>query len=118
MTAPTNPTDAEIRLVEQYVRVLDFTSRCAQAIDHGDWFYLADKAAQLNDATSGLAPVTGQTREQVSAGQPRLRPEVVRAAVAYHGRHYRAGRLLHPPSPPPQGVSGHDRQGRPGLLGR
>jgi hypothetical protein len=99
----TTPTDAEIRLVEQYVRVLDFLSRCAQAIDHGDWFYLYDKTGQLNDATSGLARVAGQTWEQVTAGQPRPRTEVVRAAVAHHGRHYRAGRMLHPTQPTPQG---------------
>jgi hypothetical protein len=108
MTTPTNPTtpsDAEIRLVEQYVRVLDFVSRCAQAIDGGDSFYLADKAAQLQDAASGLARVAGQTRQAVSAGEPRPRPEVVRAEIAHHGRHYRAGRLLHPTEPEttPQG---------------
>jgi hypothetical protein len=103
MTAPTTPTDAEIRLVEQYVRVLDFISRCAQAIEGGDWFYLADKAAQLNDATGGLARVAGETWEQVSAGGPRPRTEVVRAAVAHRGRHYRAGWLLHPIEPTPRG---------------
>jgi hypothetical protein len=105
MTTPTTPTDAEIRLVEQYVRVLDFVSRCAQAIDHGDWFYLYDKAAQLKDAASGLARVTGETWQAVSAGGPRPRADVVSAAVAYHGRHYRAGRLLHPTEPEttPQG---------------
>jgi hypothetical protein len=103
MTTPTSPTDAELRLVEQYVRVLDFISRCAQAIEGGNWHYLADKAAQLQDAASGLARVAGQTREQVSAGQPRPRGEVVRAEVAYHGRHYRAGRLLHPIDPTPPG---------------
>jgi len=103
MTTPTNPTDAEIRLVEQYVRVLDFVSRCAQAIEGGDWFYLADKAAQLQDAASGLGRVAGETWEQVSAGQPRPCPEVFRAAVAHHGRHYRAGRLLHPTEPTPRG---------------
>jgi hypothetical protein len=103
MTTPTTPTDAEIRLAEQYVRVLDFLSRCAQAIESGDWFYLYDKAAQLQDATSGLARVAGETWQQVSAGQPRPRPEVVRAAVAHHGRHYRAGRLLHPEGPTPPG---------------
>jgi hypothetical protein len=102
MTTPTIPTDAEIRLAEQYVRVLDLTSRCAQAIEGGDWFYLADKAAQLNDAANGLARVAGQTWEQVCAGGPRPRPEVVRAAVAHHGRHYRAGRLLHPDQPTPR----------------
>jgi hypothetical protein len=102
MTTHANPTGAEVRLAEQYVRVLDFISRCAQAIDHGDWVYLHDKAAQLNDATSGLARIAGETWEQVSAGQ-RPRTEVVRAAVAHHGRHYRAGRLLHPDQPAPQG---------------
>jgi hypothetical protein len=103
MTTPTNPTDAEIRLVEQYVRVLDFISRCAQAIEGGDWFYLYDKAAQLNDATSGLARVASETWQAVSAGGPRPRTEVVRAAVAHHSRHYRAGRLLHPNQPAPRG---------------
>jgi hypothetical protein len=103
MTAPTNPTDAEIRLVEQYVRVLDFISRCAQAIDTGNWHYLAGKAVQLEDAASGLARVARQTWEQVSADGPRPRTEVVRAEVAYAGRHYRAGRLLHPDQPTPPG---------------
>ena len=103
MTTHPTLTDAEIRLVEQYVRVLDFVPRCAQAIDTGNWHYLADKAAQLQDATSGLARVTRQTREQVSAGEPRPRKEVVRAAVAQHGRYYRAGRLLHPDQPTPRG---------------
>ncbi len=103
MTAPTTPTDQEIRLVEQYVRVLDFLSRCAQAIEGGDWCYLHDKTAQLNDATSGLARVAGVTWEQVSAGQPRPRTKTVRAEVAHHGRHYRAGRLLHPTKPTPPG---------------
>jgi hypothetical protein len=101
MTAPTTPTDAEIRLIEQYVRVLDFISRCAQAIEGGDWFYLYDKAGQLQDATSGLARVAGETWEQVSAGGPRPRPEVVRAEVVQHSRHYHAGRLLHPEQPTP-----------------
>ena len=29
-------TSTEVRLAEQYVWVLDFVSRCAQAVDHGD----------------------------------------------------------------------------------
>ncbi|HEY5988772.1 MAG TPA: hypothetical protein VIV12_20690, partial [Streptosporangiaceae bacterium] len=62
MTAPTvGLTDAELRLAEQYVRVLDFVSRCAQAVDAGNWHDLAAKAAQLNDATSGLARIADQT---------------------------------------------------------
>ncbi len=100
MTTPT-PTDAEIRLVEQYVRVLDFVSRCAQAIEDGNWHYLWAKAAQLEDAASGLTRVARETWEQVSADGPRPRLEVVRAEVAHHGRHYRAGRLLHPAEPEP-----------------
>ena len=36
-------TTAEVRLVEQYVSVLDYVSRCAQAIDGGDWFYLSTR---------------------------------------------------------------------------
>ena len=103
MTTPAAPTDAEIRLVEQYVRVLDFVSRCAQAIDTGNWHYLWAKTAQLEDAAGGLARVANQTWEQVSAGGPRPRTELVRTAVAYHGRHYRAGRLLHPDQPTPRG---------------
>jgi hypothetical protein len=103
-------TDAELRLTEQYVRVLDFVSRCAQAIDEGNWHYLADKAHQLEDATRGLRRVATDTREQVSAGRARPRPEAVRDAVAHWGRHYRAGRLLHPepePQPPtPLGGAG------------
>jgi hypothetical protein len=99
MTTPATPTDAEIRLVEQYVRVLDFVSRCAQAIDHGDWFYLHSKTAQLQDAADGLARVAGETWEAIDACEPRPRTEVVAAEVAWHGRHYRAGRLLHPIDP-------------------
>jgi hypothetical protein len=97
----TTPTDAEIRLVEQYVRVLDFLSRCAQAIDTGNWHYLWQKAAQLEDAAGGLAHTSYQTWHQIDAGEPRPRPEVIRAEVDHHGRHYRAGRLLHPTDPDP-----------------
>jgi hypothetical protein len=89
----------EVRLAEQYVRVLDFVSRCAQAIDHGDWFYLYDKASQLEDAARGLQAVAGETWQQISAGESRPRRQAMRAAVAWFGRHYRAGRLLHPTEP-------------------
>jgi hypothetical protein len=96
-------TSTEVRLAEQYVRVLDFVSRCAQAIDHGDWFYLYDKASQLEDAAGRLAEVAGETWQQLSAGTPRPRTQAMRAAVAYYGRHYRAARLLHPAAPTRQG---------------
>jgi hypothetical protein len=99
-------TDAEIRVAEQYVRVLDLVSRCAQAIDGGNWAYLADKARQLRDAAEGLRWVAAETIEQVRAGSPRPRTASIRAAVARWGSGYRAGRLLHPepeagqPTPP------------------
>src|SRR6266540_5620871 len=102
-TSPTGATGAEIRLAEQYVRVLDFVSRCAQAIDGGNWHYLWAKTTQLQDATADLARIADRTWEQVSAGGPRPRAEVVRAEVAYQGRHYLAGRLLHPTDPTPPG---------------
>jgi hypothetical protein len=102
-TQPARLTDAEVRLAEQYVSVLDFVSRCAQAIDGGDWFYLYDKAGQLEDAAGRLAKIAGETWQEISAGKPRPRTEAMRTAVAWFGRHYRAARLLHPAEPHRQG---------------
>ena len=96
-------TDAEIRLAEQYVSVLDFVSRCAQAIDHGDWSYLYDKASELEHAAGRLAKVAGETWQETDAGKPRPRKDAVRAAVADYGRYYRAARLLHPLEPGREG---------------
>ena len=95
-TKPGRLTDAEVRLAEQYVSVLDFVSRCAQAIDEGNWFYLYDKAGQLAYAAERLVEITGETWQAISAGTPRPRTQAIRAAVAHFGRHYRAARLLHP----------------------
>jgi hypothetical protein len=88
-------TPTEVRLVEQYVSVLDYLSRCAQAINHGDWFYLYDKAGDLATAAQRLSQIAHQAY-QASTQSYGPRAEVVRAAVAWQGRHYRAGRLLHP----------------------
>jgi hypothetical protein len=88
-------TPIEVRLVEQYVSVLDYLSRCAQAIDHGDWFYLCDKAGTLAEKAERLAELA---REAYDAPR-RPRKQAVRAAVAWFGRHYRAARLLHPDQP-------------------
>jgi hypothetical protein len=88
-------TPIEVRLVEQYVSVLDYLSRCAQAIDHGDWFYLYDKAGTLAEKAERLAELA---REAYDAPR-RPRKQAVRAAVAWFGRHYRAARLLHPDQP-------------------
>ena len=89
-------TATELRLVEEYVWVLDFVSRRALGVDRGDWFYLYDKASQLEGAAGRLAEIAGETWHEISAGKPRPRTEAMRAAVAWFGRHYRAARLLHP----------------------
>src|SRR6266487_6795991 len=89
-------TYLEERLVEQYVRVLDFTSRCAQAVDGGNLHYLQDKARQLAGATETLRHVAEEAWAAYAQDRRAVRPAVVRAAVAMYGRHYRAGRLLHP----------------------
>jgi hypothetical protein len=95
-------TTTETRLVEQYVSVLDYVSRCAQAIDHGDWFYLYDKAGSLAVQAERLSEIA---REGYDAPRrPRL--PAVRAAVAWFGRHYRTARLLHPLELDPQGGGG------------
>jgi hypothetical protein len=88
-------TPAELRMVEEYVWVLDFVSRCALGVDRADWFYLYDKASDLQDAAGRLAELAHEAYQASTQGRG-PRPEAVRAAVAWHGRHYRAGRLLHP----------------------
>ena len=88
-------TTTEVRLVEHYVSVLDYVSRCAQAIDTGDWFYLYDKAGTLAEEADRLAKLA---REAYDAPR-RPRKEAVGMAVAWFGRHYRAARLLHPLDP-------------------
>jgi hypothetical protein len=74
---------------------LGHLSRCAQAIDHGDWFYLYDKADTLAEKAGRLAELA---REAYDAPR-RPRTAAVGAAVAWQGRHYRTGRLLHPLDP-------------------
>jgi hypothetical protein len=90
---------SEVRLVEQHVGVLDYLSRCAQAIDGGDWYYLADKADRLAVQAARLAKITGEVEQTGRRSGRWPRPEAIRAAVALHGRHYRAARLLHPDQP-------------------
>ena len=89
-------TNMEECLASQYVSVLDFVSRCTHAIECGDWYYLNDKAHQLEDATQNLARIAGEIEKEIRADGPRPRTAVVRGAVAHWGRHYRAARLLHP----------------------
>src|SRR4030095_4554565 len=64
----TRLTTGQVRLVEEYVSVLDYLSRCALAVERDDWFYLYDKSAELvvqadrvaggGGATSGCSPST------------------------------------------------------------
>jgi hypothetical protein len=91
-------TDTETRLVEDYLWVIDLVSRCAQGLDGGDWYYLADKAQDLARRAERLADTAGQIAQAIRDDRPGPRPrrEAVGAAVAHHGRHYRAGRLLQP----------------------
>jgi hypothetical protein len=100
---PPRISDAEVRLAEQYVSVLDFVSRCAQAVDAGNWHCLREKARQLEYAAERLTDIATETWKEIDAGGPRPRTEAVRAAVAYFGRHYRAARLLHPAEPHGEG---------------
>ena len=89
-------TPAELRLVERYVWVLDLVSRCAQGLDGGDWYYLADKAGDLRYRAGQPAEAADEIAQAVRAGQRPVHAAAVGAAVARHSRHYRAGRLLHP----------------------
>jgi hypothetical protein len=91
-------TSSELRLVEEYVWVLDYVSRCALGVDRADWFYLYGKASELQRAAGRLAEVAHEAHQASTEGHG-PRPEAVRAAAAWQGRHYRAGRLLHSDQP-------------------
>ncbi len=91
-------TSIEVRLAERYVSVLDFVSRCALAVDEGNWHYLWDKAGQLRHAAVRLDQVAAEAAR--AQGHARPRKDAVASAVARWGRHYRAGRLLHPEAGP------------------
>jgi hypothetical protein len=89
-------TTTEVHLVEQSVSVLDYLSRCAEAIDGGDWHYLVDKAASLAFQAERLAAITAEVEQDGRRSGRWPRPQAICAAMARHGRHYRAARLLHP----------------------
>jgi hypothetical protein len=88
-------SNSEIRLVEQYVGVLDYLSRCAQAIDTDDWWYLVAKTAELQRRVGWLHEAAEELWQAIDRGHLPRRGTIA-AAVAVQGRHYRAGRLLHP----------------------
>jgi hypothetical protein len=92
---------------ERYVRVLDYMSRCALAIDRGDWHYLWDKAVDLAQAADTLASLAQTAATRNARHHPQApRGPVVRAVVVRQGRLYHAGRLLHPA---PQTTNGGGR---------
>jgi hypothetical protein len=78
-------TSNELRLVEEYLWVLDYVSRCALGVDRADWFYLYDKASELQRAAGQLVEVAQHTYQASTQGRG-PRPEAVRAAVGWHGR--------------------------------
>jgi hypothetical protein len=87
-------TGHERRIAEAYVVVLDYESRLALAVEHGDWFYLADKAGELEQAAHQLAKAALAGHRAT----PIPRAAAVRAVVANRCAcaGYRAGALLHP----------------------
>ncbi len=87
-------TNPERRIAEPYASVLDYVSRLALAVDGGDWFYLAGKAAELENNARDL-------REAAHDGHQATTPPrqaAVRAWVAERSWRagFRAGELLHP----------------------
>jgi hypothetical protein len=92
-------TTTKVRLVEQYVSVLDYVSRCAQAVECDDWFYLYDKSSELAVRAERLAELAAELWRVIDRQGRLPHRGAIGAAVAWHGRHYRAGRLLHPAEP-------------------
>jgi hypothetical protein len=87
-------TSPERRITEAYAYVLDYVSRLALAVDNGDWFYLADKAAEMEYRVQQLrdAAIDGHK------ATPEPDAAAVRAWVAERSLRagFRAGELLHP----------------------
>ena len=67
-------TDTETRLVEDYLWVIDLISRCAQGLDGGDWYYLADKAQDLARRAARLADTAAQIAQAIRDDRPGPRP--------------------------------------------
>ncbi|WP_018588755.1 hypothetical protein [Salinispora arenicola] len=85
-------TPTEGKLAQAYVETMDFVSRCAQALEDGDWDYLADKACQLRNAANALEAAA----DVAKAATPTPRTAAVLSAVTNRGSTYRAIEVLHP----------------------
>jgi len=102
---PERLTEVEARLAERHVGLLDLVSRCAQAVERGDWFYLCDKATALEVAAGGLAEAAGKAYAAWYADRGAVRAQVVRAAVAHQGPPL-PGRSAAAPRPAPPARAG------------
>ena len=94
MTTPDQTPD-ELRIAERYLWVLDYVSRCADAVRGGDWDELDDAAQSLARRAGQLAEAA-RDRHDRSAGP---RPHVVVGMVAERNSDSEAAALLHPYRP-------------------
>ena len=94
LPAPTL-TGHERRIAEAYIVVLDYESRLALGVEHGDWFYLADKANELERAARQLAQAAFAGHRAATTPRAAAVRRVVADRCARAG--YRAGALLHQP---------------------
>lgn len=85
-------TPTEGKLAQAYVETMDFVSRCAQALEDGNWDYLADKACQLRNAANVLEAAADVAKQE----KPAPRTAAVLSAVTNRGASYRAVEVLHP----------------------
>ena len=74
-------TPAEGKLAQAYVETMDFVSRCAQALEDGNWDYLADKACQLRNRAIELE----RAADAAKAASPQPRAAAVLSAVTALG---------------------------------
>jgi hypothetical protein len=89
-----DPTPDETRIAERYLSVLADTSRCAEALRHGDWRQLADTADDLCRHAALLAEAAGKLQHT----EPGARgvDNTVATLVTSRNDSSLAARLLHP----------------------
>jgi ABC-type transporter Mla subunit MlaD len=94
VTAPAQTAD-ELRIAERYLWVLDYVSRCADAVRHGDWSELDDAAQDLARRAAQLAEAARELHDPATAP----RAHVLLTIAAEHNRDSQVARLLHPNPP-------------------
>lgn len=119
MAEKTPPTSYEQGIGEDFVSVLDFAGRLAQAVEEGDWWYLQDKARQLAAAAERLRGRVWDDDErrldiEDEKGR-RPRPAAVLAVVRRAAQHYRVVRALYPDAVPTERVGTEPAGGSAGL---